>query len=231
MWRLSQVAGCCSLGLAPTSQKTLKNTAGFAAGRCWWITTVAWFLRRHGFTAACLSHMWALATCKFPRGGGVAGGGGAMWHILYIPSYCSNHIWTSWHLGFPKEYVCRPEKLHPEPRCWVLGGSRGRVGLLLKNIYYTQSSSYGGGAWRRRWWDGWNIRGIAQPSRDCSSATISMPNNESNWTLLVTGDLAFLWHLMKKDCCCLVAKSCLSLYDPMNCSTPGLPVPHYLPEI
>ena len=29
-------------------------------------------------------------------------------------------------------------------------------------------------------------------------------------------------------CCYSVAKSCLTLYDPMNCSTPGLPVLHYL---
>ena len=28
----------------------------------------------------------------------------------------------------------------------------------------------------------------------------------------------------------LVAKSCLTLFDPMDCSTPGLPVHHQLPE-
>ena len=27
-------------------------------------------------------------------------------------------------------------------------------------------------------------------------------------------------------CCCLVAKSCPTLCNPMDCSTPGLPVPH-----
>ena len=27
-----------------------------------------------------------------------------------------------------------------------------------------------------------------------------------------------------------VAQSCLTLWDPMNCSTPGLPVHHQLPE-
>ena len=32
-------------------------------------------------------------------------------------------------------------------------------------------------------------------------------------------------------CCCYsVAKSFLTLCDPMNCSTPGFPDPHYLPE-
>ena len=31
------------------------------------------------------------------------------------------------------------------------------------------------------------------------------------------------------DFCCSVAKTCLTLCDPMNCSTPGPPVLHYLP--
>ena len=30
--------------------------------------------------------------------------------------------------------------------------------------------------------------------------------------------------------CCSVTKSCLTLCNPMNCSTPDLPVPHDLPE-
>ena len=32
------------------------------------------------------------------------------------------------------------------------------------------------------------------------------------------------------DCCCSVAQSFLTLCDPMDCSTPGFPVLHYLPE-
>ena len=31
-------------------------------------------------------------------------------------------------------------------------------------------------------------------------------------------------------CCCLVPKSCPTLCDPMDCSTPGSPVLYYLPE-
>ena len=31
-------------------------------------------------------------------------------------------------------------------------------------------------------------------------------------------------------CCCSVAQSHPTLCDPMDCSTPGLPVPHHLPE-
>ena len=29
----------------------------------------------------------------------------------------------------------------------------------------------------------------------------------------------------------LVTQSCLTVCDPMDCSTPGLPVPHQLPEL
>ena len=31
-------------------------------------------------------------------------------------------------------------------------------------------------------------------------------------------------------CCCPVTKLCPTLHDPMDCSTPGFPVPHHLPE-
>ena len=43
---------------------------------------------------------------------------------------------------------------------------------------------------------------------------------------------AVYFYLIRKGCCCCsVAKSCLSLCDPMDCSMPGLPVPHRLPEL
>ena len=32
------------------------------------------------------------------------------------------------------------------------------------------------------------------------------------------------------DCDCSGTQRCLTLCDPMDCSTPGLPVPHHLPE-
>ena len=32
-------------------------------------------------------------------------------------------------------------------------------------------------------------------------------------------------------CCCSVTKSCPTLYDPMDCNTPGFPVLHYLVEV
>ena len=30
--------------------------------------------------------------------------------------------------------------------------------------------------------------------------------------------------------CCSVTESCLTLHYPMECNTPGFPVPHHLPE-
>ena len=71
------------------------------------------------------------------------------------------------------------------------------------------------------------------------------------WLLLITRALAemssskksflmtYLGYLPKPDnlryiiifiSCCSVAKSCLTLCDPKDCSTPGFPVLHYLPE-
>ena len=40
----------------------------------------------------------------------------------------------------------------------------------------------------------------------------------------------YLHCLKEKLCCFLVAKSCLSVCDPMDCSTPGFPVLRHLPE-
>ena len=39
-----------------------------------------------------------------------------------------------------------------------------------------------------------------------------------------TGDLI-------SDCCCSVTQSCLTLCDPMDCSRPGFPAFHHLPEL
>ena len=41
---------------------------------------------------------------------------------------------------------------------------------------------------------------------------------------------SWLTGLLWGFCCCLVAKSRLTLWDPMDCSTPGFPVLQYLPE-
>ena len=42
----------------------------------------------------------------------------------------------------------------------------------------------------------------------------------------------YVFHLFSKnDCCCSVAKSCLTLCDPTNYSMSGFPVLHCLPEV
>ena len=44
-------------------------------------------------------------------------------------------------------------------------------------------------------------------------------------------NIEWSWIRMKNNfCCCSVAQSCPILCDPMNCSMPGLPVHHQLPE-
>ena len=43
-------------------------------------------------------------------------------------------------------------------------------------------------------------------------------------------NIIFKFVLTTFCCCCSVAQSCPTLSNPMDCSTPGLPVPHYLPE-
>ena len=37
--------------------------------------------------------------------------------------------------------------------------------------------------------------------------------------------------MLNIPCCCLVAQSCLTLCDPMDCSTPGFPLYHHLLEL
>ena len=52
------------------------------------------------------------------------------------------------------------------------------------------------------------------------------------WKSKFWGFFRKMWRCTRihKYCCCLVPQSCLTLWDPMNCSMPGFPVLHYLPE-
>ena len=36
---------------------------------------------------------------------------------------------------------------------------------------------------------------------------------------------------LRQSCCCSVSQLCPTLCDPMDCSMPGFPVPHHLPEL
>ena len=37
-------------------------------------------------------------------------------------------------------------------------------------------------------------------------------------------------HLGHRECCCPINQLCLTLHEPMDCSTPGFPILHCLPE-
>ena len=49
-------------------------------------------------------------------------------------------------------------------------------------------------------------------------------------SLAVAGKIAILDLVRRLLCCCLDAQSCLTLCNHMDCSTPGLPALHPLPE-
>ena len=48
-----------------------------------------------------------------------------------------------------------------------------------------------------------------------------------HWTVDLKWSILWDWHIHTY---CSVIKSCPTLYDPMDCSTPGFPVLQYLPE-
>ena len=67
------------------------------------------------------------------------------------------------------------------------------------------------------------------PSR--SSLLASVNDHNSQWTTFsVLRSERELFQQQPGLLCCSVAQSCPTLCDPMDCSTPGFPVPHHLPE-
>ena len=57
----------------------------------------------------------------------------------------------------------------------------------------------------------------------CSVEAYSADMREREWSSGRRGDMYC--------CCCLVSQSCLTICDPMDCSTPGLPVLHHPPSL
>ena len=66
----------------------------------------------------------------------------------------------------------------------------------------------------------WRIAGTAEPGE--------LPSTGSNRVRHDWSDLAAT--ILVKRCCCSVAKLCPTFCDPMDSSTPGYSVLHYLPE-
>ena len=75
-----------------------------------------------------------------------------------------------------------------------------------------------------------------RPARVCSSH--SSVGLTPFWIVLVTicyellswGSVQWVRPCPGAGCCCSVTQSCLTLSDPVDCSTPGFPVLHHLPE-
>ena len=72
---------------------------------------------------------------------------------------------------------------------------------------------------------------LSSPTRDgthvpCTST--EPPGKSQTWPDFVTR--AWRQCLTRICCYCSVAKSCPTLCDPMDCSTPGFPILHHLPE-
>ena len=53
---------------------------------------------------------------------------------------------------------------------------------------------------------------------------------ENMTSVLFMPKMQSLNFILRKYCCCSVAQSCLTFCDPVDCSMPGFPVPHHLPE-
>ena len=68
----------------------------------------------------------------------------------------------------------------------------------------------------------WRLYQLVQCNMSCIFKT--KPDNliNINWYQLILYLFVFR--------CCSVSQSCLTLCNPMDCSTPGLPVPHHLPK-
>ena len=66
------------------------------------------------------------------------------------------------------------------------------------------------------------------------SALYSFPTTAERRLLVPLVARALQWRLgrdLQRHHCCAVVQSCLTLCDPMDCSTPGFPVLHHLPEL
>ena len=65
------------------------------------------------------------------------------------------------------------------------------------------------------------------PSKGCWH---SLANGYTNPVAASQGLFLCPWLLLCCCCCCTVAKSCPTLCNPMDCSMPGFPALHWLPE-
>ena len=95
--------------------------------------------------------------------------------------------------------------------------------------------------WRGRWerGSGWGIHvnpwlihvNVWQkPLQYCKVISLQLIKMETN-LLKITVMYHFNQFKVYILCCCSVIYSCLILFDPIYCSTPGFPVRHYIPSL
>ena len=81
------------------------------------------------------------------------------------------------------------------------------------------------GRWILYHWTTWEALYVSIHGLYISKETLQMPLSILRWRVH-TGLIR--WISSNHCCCCPVIQSCPNLCDPMDCSTPGLPVPHHL---
>ena len=131
---------------------------------------------------------------------------------LYIHTWFTH---THTHIGFPGDASGK------EPACQCRRGKRLRVQSLgvegpLEESMATHSSILD-----------WTVSWTREPG---GLPSTGVKRVRHLWSNLASIYIYMLAKLIRSDQIRSVAQSCPTLCDPMNCSTPGLPVHHQLPE-
>ena len=72
---------------------------------------------------------------------------------------------------------------------------------------------------------------IFKPASDPKMVEENLPPLQSHHLLMYGPAIMVEFGRCDGDCCCSITQSCLTLCDPMDCSTLGLPVHHQLLEL
>ena len=105
-------------------------------------------------------------------------------------------------------------------RCWGVSSSRYTQDCCCQTGSQPQDCSWG---WRTFHYEP-HILAVPSPRhQDWSSTMIDVSSDDSTKSHMFTSPVS----PTKDYCYCSVTKSCLTLCDPMDCSTPGFPVLHY----
>ena len=105
--------------------------------------------------------------------------------------------------------------------------------LLLPSIFPSIRVFSNESALYIRWPKYWSFSFNINPSNEHPSWFLRPQKDEVHWPLKSIGSKAVILDQQNLDhqgSCCSVCQWCPTFWDPMNCSTPGLPVHHQLPE-